>query len=91
MVLLVLGLYQLSQEVLAIRVLQNGVVAHKYRHEVIVVLHPANRKPEAQDSLLPFLCLWHKCQGQQYSLSIGQCRNRRNRSGVIVTGFSPGG
>lgn len=43
-ILLVLGLDELSQEVLAIRLLQDGVMVQEYWHEVVVIFHPVKGK-----------------------------------------------
>lgn len=44
MILLILGLNELSQEVLAVRLLQDGVVVQEYWHEVVVIFHPVKGK-----------------------------------------------
>lgn len=40
MVLFILSLYEFSQEVLAVGLLQDGVVVQEDRHEVVVIFHP---------------------------------------------------
>lgn len=44
MILFILGLYEFSQEVFAISLLQDGVMVQEYWHEVVVIFHPVYQK-----------------------------------------------